>query len=113
MSPITTHVLDTALGQPARDLEIRLDVLDEQGAWRSLARRSTDSSGRVTNLLGPGELEPRSYRLSFETGAYFQRSARPAFYPRVEVVFQIDAPAEHYHIPLLISPFGYSTYRGS
>jgi 5-hydroxyisourate hydrolase len=113
MSPITSHVLDTSLGQPARDLDIRLEVLDEQGAWRSLAQRRTDSSGRVTNLLGAGELERGTYRLTFEIGAYFLRSARPAFYPRVEVVFQVDAPAEHYHIPLLISPFGYSTYRGT
>ena len=79
-----------------------------------LSRRSTDSSGRVTNLMSQGELEPRTYRLTFETGAYFTRNAQPVFtYPRVEVVFQIAATTEHYHIPLLISPFGYSTYRGT
>jgi 5-hydroxyisourate hydrolase len=113
MSPITSHVLDTSLGQPARDLYIRLDVLESDGAWRALARRSTDSSGRVTNLLNPGELAARTYRLTFETGAYFTRNAQAVFYPHVEVVFQIAEPAEHYHLPLLISPFGYSTYRGS
>jgi 5-hydroxyisourate hydrolase len=113
MSPITSHVLDTSLGQPARDLDIRLDVLESDGAWRTLARRGTDSSGRVTNLLSPGELEARTYRLTFETGAYFTRNAQPVFYPRIDVVFQIAAPAEHYHIPVLISPFGYSTYRGT
>ena len=113
MSPITSHRLDTALGQPARDLDIRLDVLENDGAWRTFSRRSTDSSGRVTNLMRAGELEQRTYRLTFETGAYFTRNAQPVFYPRVEVVFQIAATAEHYHIPLLISPFGYSTYRGT
>jgi 5-hydroxyisourate hydrolase len=112
MSPITSHVLDTALGRPARDLDIRLDVLDDQGGWRPLGRAVTDQQGRVAGL-GPVALEARTYRITFETGPYFAAAGRPVFYPRVEVVFTVDAPAEHYHIPLLLSPFGYSTYRGS
>ncbi len=113
-SPITSHVLDTALGRPARDLAVRLDVLDEGGAWRTLAERVTGDDGRVADLLAARRrCEARTYRLTFETGAYFAASGRPAFYPRVEVTFDVAAPGEHYHIPLLISPFGYSTYRGS
>jgi 5-hydroxyisourate hydrolase len=113
MSPITSHVLDTTLGQPARALAIELHVLDDAGAWQSVAQRETDDSGRVTDLLAAGALERRTYRLTFDTGAYFARIGQPVFYPRVEVIFQIDAPSEHYHIPVLLSPFGYSTYRGT
>jgi 5-hydroxyisourate hydrolase len=112
MSPITSHVLDTALGRPARGVAVRLDVLDNAGHWRAVSERVTDAAGRVADLLD-GPLERRSYRLTFETGAYFEQTAQPTFYPRVEIVFRVDAPGEHYHVPVLLSPFGYSTYRGS
>ena len=114
-SPITSHVLDTALGRPARNLAVRLDVADERGVWRTIAQRVTGDDGRVTDLLDGTPLQVGSYRLTFATGDYFRDSGRPVFYPRVEVVFDVAAPAtdEHYHIPLLVSPFGYSTYRGS
>jgi 5-hydroxyisourate hydrolase len=112
MSPLTSHVLDTALGKPARGLAVRLEIGEPTG-WRTLAERSTNEDGRVPDLLPPGALEARTYRLTFETGAYMQTTGRPVFYPRVEVVFTVAAPAEHHHIPLLLSPFGYSTYRGS
>jgi 5-hydroxyisourate hydrolase len=112
MSPLTSHVLDTANGTPARGLAVRLEVSEPAG-WRTLAQRVTNDDGRVTDLLAPGALEARTYRLTFETGAYLRATGRPAFYPRVEVVFEVTAPAEHHHIPLLLSPFGYSTYRGS
>jgi 5-hydroxyisourate hydrolase len=124
-SPITSHVLDTALGRPARDLAVRLDVLDEGGAWRTVAERVTGDDGRVADLLDASAFvdasafgdastfTARTYRLTFATGAYFAASGRAAFYPRVEVIFDVAAPGEHYHIPLLLSPFGYSTYRGS
>jgi 5-hydroxyisourate hydrolase len=110
MSPLTSHVLDIALGRPAHGLTVRLDV-EEAGGWRTLATRTTNQDGRVTDLLDV--LEARTYRLTFETGAYLAASGRPVFYPRVEVVFRVEAPAEHHHVPLLLSPFGYSTYRGS
>ena len=116
-SPITSHVLDTALGRPARKLGVRLDALDGAGAWQTLADRVTGDDGRVTDLLPAAPLTPRTYRLTFATGPYFVGSGRPAFYPRVEVIFEVSAEAsaagEHFHIPLLVSPFGYSTYRGS
>ena len=112
-SAITAHVLDTALGRPARQLAVRLDVADERGAWTMIAERVTGDDGRAPDLLGGAPLQVATYRLTFATGAYFRDSGRPAFYPRVEVIFDVDATDEHYHFPLLVSPFGYSTYRGS
>ena len=113
MSRLSSHVLDTALGQPAKGLRVRLDVLDAGGQWQTLAERSTNDDGRVADLLGDGALAARTYRLTFDTRAYFEASGRPVFYPHVDVVFTVSAPATHHHIPLLLSPFGYSTYRGS
>jgi 5-hydroxyisourate hydrolase len=113
VSPITSHVLDTSTGRPVKNLAVRLSVLDDTGQWATVAEQRTDDDGRVTALLAAGSLEPRTYRMTFEVGHYFLSSGRPAFYPRVEVVFQVNETSEHYHIPLLLSPFGYSTYRGS
>jgi 5-hydroxyisourate hydrolase len=111
-SPLTTHVLDTAEGRPARGLAVRLEVQEPSG-WRALADKVTDTDGRVTDLLPAGALVSGSYRLCFETGAWLRACGRPVFYPRVEVTFEVTSPTEHHHIPLLLSPFGYSTYRGS
>jgi len=113
VSPITSHVLDLVLGRPARDLAVRLDVLESSGAWTTLAERHTNEDGRVPALLPAGALEARTYRMTFDTGAYLDAAKRAVFYPRVEIIFRVDAPAEHHHIPLLLSTFGYSTYRGS
>jgi 5-hydroxyisourate hydrolase len=107
-SPITTHVLDTALGRPAAGVEIRLF----RGA-AELARGTTNDDGRIADLLAPGTLEAGTHRLTFATGPYFAATGRPVFYPEVSIEFTVAAPGEHYHIPLLLSPFGYSTYRGS
>jgi 5-hydroxyisourate hydrolase len=112
MSPITAHVLDTALGKPAVGLRVQLAVLEPTGA-RELGVGQTDRDGRVRDLLPDATLTSGSYRLRFETGDYFAQSGRAVFYPSVDVVFHIGATDEHYHIPLLLSPFGYTTYRGS
>ena len=111
-SPITTHILDVSLGRPAAAVQVRLARL-AVGGFVELARGQTDADGRVTTLLSPGTLERGTYRLSFDTGAYFAASSRPSFYPEVEVVFAVSEPDQHHHVPLLLSPFGYSTYRGS
>jgi 5-hydroxyisourate hydrolase len=113
MSGLSTHVLDTALGRPARALGIELAVLEPGGSWTTLATRHTDDDGRARDLLGGAALEARTYRLRFETGPYLRAHHQTAFYPHVEVVFSVERPGEHHHVPLLLSPFGYSTYRGS
>jgi 5-hydroxyisourate hydrolase len=114
MSPITTHVLDTSRGRPAAGLAVALERRTGNGNFEPLAQGKTNPDGRVADLLPDGsKLEAGTYRLTFETGAYFKAGGVAAFYPSVSVVFQIDKPEPHYHVPLLLSPFGYSTYRGS
>jgi 5-hydroxyisourate hydrolase len=110
---ISSHVLDTALGVPARGLAVHLDVLEAPGDWRRLASTRTNDDGRAGALADAGELRERTCRLTFETGEYFAATERPTFFPRVEVIFAVAADATRYHIPLLLSPYGYSAYRGS
>jgi 5-hydroxyisourate hydrolase len=113
MSPITTHALDTASGAPAKGLRVRLEVRSAKGRWRTLGRGVTDAAGRLGTLLPEGRLRRGVYRLSFDTSAYFRARRQPCFYPGVSVVFEVREPEQHYHVPLLLSPFGYSTYRGT
>jgi 5-hydroxyisourate hydrolase len=103
---ISTHVLDATTGRPAAGLELALSQQDG-GDWRELSRRATDADGRVHDLAG--NVAPGVYRIVFETGAYLAQT----FYPEVIVVFQITDPAARHHVPLLLSPYAYSTYRGS
>ena len=107
---ISTHVLDTARGHPADGVPV---VLEHDGGdgWEELARAVTDSDGRVRGLLA-GDLHDGRYRLTFDTGQYFRTVGDAAFYPEVSVVFTV-AGGGHQHVPLLLSPFGYTTYRGS
>lgn len=107
---ITTHVLDTSTGKPAPEIPVSLQVRGEIG-WKELAAASTDGDGRITGL-GPDTLPAGDYRLEFGTGAHFAAAGTPSFFPSVTVAFRITE-AGHYHVPLLISPFAYSTYRGS
>lgn len=111
-SPLTTHVLDTASGKPAGGLPITLERQAGDG-WTVLNSGVTNADGRVQDLLAEGELVPDVYRMRFDTGAYFARHGQQGFYPYVEVVFQVTDPGQHHHVPLLLAPFGYSTYRGS
>ena len=113
MSPITSHVLDTAAGKPAVGLRVRLDVLEADGRAHTVAERVTNDQGRITDFVPPGTLGARTYRLTFDTGAWFAAAGRPVFYPHVDVVFTVHDGDDHHHIPLLLSPFGYSTYRGT
>lgn len=113
MSAITTHVLDTARGRPAAGVPIVLERQDGDG-WTRLGDGETDDDGRLRTLLAAdATLEPGTYRIEFDTGSYFAASGTKGFYPLVQVVFAISAPGEHYHVPLLLNPYGYSTYRGS
>jgi 5-hydroxyisourate hydrolase len=110
-SPITTHILDTARGRPAAGVPIHIDI-QKDADFLPLAKGVTNADGRIPDLLA-GKLEAGVYRMTFDTAAYFRASGSPGFYPYVQVVFEITQPGEHYHIPLLLSPYGYSTYRGS
>jgi 5-hydroxyisourate hydrolase len=110
---ITTHILDTALGRPARGVPIELAVA-EGGGWRVVGAGTTDADGRLKTLVPAGEvLAAGTYRMRFDTAAYFAANGSAGFYPYVDVVFTMADAGAHYHVPLLLSPFGYSTYRGS
>ena len=111
-SPITTHVLDTSYGRPARGVGVCLEKRIGQELVE-LARGETDADGRVSDLLAPGALEPGIYRMTFGTSAYYEAAGLYCFYPNVQIDFRVDDAEQHYHVPLLLSPFGYSTYRGS
>lgn len=111
-SQLTTHVLDTTLGKPGKDITISLKQ-NISGKWQKLAQGVTNADGRIADLLPPGkELVPGDYKIVFETGAYFYAMNKKGFYPVVEIDFTVF-DGSHYHVPLLINPFGYSTYRGS
>jgi len=112
MSGITTHVLDTSRGRPASGVHLTLSV-DEGGAWNELARGVTDEDGRCKTLTPAAPVAAGRYRIVFDTGAYFSGQRLETFYPEVSVVFEIKDGAAHYHVPLLLSAWGYSTYRGS
>ncbi|MBU6454183.1 MAG: hydroxyisourate hydrolase [Cyanobacteria bacterium REEB67] len=112
MSKITTHVLDTSLGRPAAGVHITLELMKSSG-FKEIARGVTNDDGRVSDLIGDQSLVAGVYKITFETKDYFAASGRPAFYPSVPIIFEVGKAEEHYHVPLLLSPFGYSTYRGS
>ena len=106
---ITTHVLDTTRGRPAFSIPVTLEVQVSEQEWKQLGSDKTDADGRARNLLDPGApLNKGVYRLTFDVEAY-QRG----FHPVIVVVFHVENPGEHYHVPLLLSKFGYTTYRGS
>ena len=113
MSAVTTHILDTSRGRPATGVLVVLER--RSGAiHQELGRGTTDADGRLRTLLPSGSpVVPGIYRLTFHTAAYFAREGIEAFYPEVTIAFEIRDPTQHYHVPLLLNPFGYSTYRGS
>jgi 5-hydroxyisourate hydrolase len=113
MSPITTHVLDVARGKPAAGVPIVLAAREANGGWREIGRGATDEDGRLKTLMKEEALAAGTYRITFDTGAYFAACGVEGFYPEAAIVFVVRDAAAHYHVPLLLSPFGYSTYRGS
>jgi len=107
-------VLDTVQGCPAPGVAVTLEQGDGRGQWRVIGRGETDPSGRLQTLMDAGApLAPGPYRLTFETQAYFEANGLPVFYPAVTVAFVAAAGETHYHVPLLLGTFGYTTYRGS
>ena len=113
MSPITTHILDTAKGKPAADVLVTLESAGGHDAWSVVGTGVTDSDGRCKTLMEPGTLKAGIFRITFDTAGYYGRLGEDTFYPEVRITFEVKAPSEHYHVPLLLNPFGYSTYRGS
>jgi 5-hydroxyisourate hydrolase len=111
MTGISTHVLDTSRGRPAMGVAVYLERASDAG-WESVASGVTDTDGRARELL-PAPPPPGRYRLTFDTGGYFTGLGADPFYPEVVVTFVVDDGEDHYHVPLLLNPFGYSTYRGS
>ena len=114
MSGLTTHVLNTAHGKPAAGMEIELARFDESGERHSIKAVRTNDDGRTDEPLLPGaEFGRGEYEIVFHVGAYFEESGDPPFLDRVPIRFGISDPDSHYHVPLLVSPWSYSTYRGS
>lgn len=112
-NPLSVHVLDQQSGQPGAGIQVTLE--QRKGTeWMQLASGVTNEQGRVPALYPEGKaMAAGDYRIVFRTGEHFARKGQPTFFPRIPVEFTVDAPAQHYHIPLLLSPFGYSTYRGN
>ena len=108
---LSTHVLDATTGRPAAGVTVRLERRGPDG-WSPAGAGQTDADGRLRLTGGPG-FEPGVYRITFGSGAYFEARGTASFYPEVTVTFEIAGPGGHYHVPLLLSPFAYSTYRGS
>lgn len=117
MSQITTHILDTTRGLPAKNVPITLYQQVDKNAdsmWQSIASGKTNEDGRIAGLLDPKNKLPAGYyRMHFDTNHYFNSIDVKGFYPYVDIVFELDDSGDHYHIPLLLTAFGYSTYRGS
>lgn len=109
---ITTHVLDTSAGKPGRNIAIELEY-QEHGIWHLVGGGVTDDDGRLRTLTPAGPVKPGTYRIRFQIEPYFAARQQDAFFPVVEIQFVVADGAQHYHVPLLLSPFGFSTYRGS
>ena len=112
MKSVSTHVLDIHRGRPAAGVPVTLERRDGERFSR-VREAVTDADGRVKELVPEGQLTAGTYRITFDTGAYFAEENVEGFYPEASIVFIIRAPAAHYHVPLLLSAHGYSTYRGS
>jgi len=109
---ITTHVLDTAAGRPGKAIAIELERKSGDG-WQPIGAGTTDDDGRLRTLTPAGPVAAGTYRLRFHTGAYLAAHHQAGFFPVVEIQFTVVDGTQHYHVPLLLSPYGYSTYRGS
>ncbi len=111
---ISTHILDTTKGRPARGVTVLLER-KTHAAWDLVTTQKTNDDGRVKSLLPEGETSPKAgtYLITFDVGAYFKDQGVETFYPKVSIEFSVVNEGEHYHVPLLLNPFGYSTYRGS
>ena len=109
---LSTHILDTALGRPAPNVDVTLSQFDGE-SWQAIGLSPTDADGRCKTLLSSHPLLAATYKLRFHTAPYFQSLNLPTLYPYIEIVFTVTDPTQHHHIPLLLTANGYTTYRGS
>jgi 5-hydroxyisourate hydrolase len=112
MAKITTHILDTARGKPAANVDVVLERF-EAGVYSLVRRGVTDDDGRLKTLTDPDGVSAGTYRLTFEIASYFESLAQESFYPFAQITFVVKDPAQHFHVPLLLQAFGFTTYRGS
>lgn len=113
MSGISTHILDISIGKPGAEVEVTLEFLTGS-QWDELGKSRTNSDGRAAGFgLPEGSMQTGVYQLRFDTGAYWKKRGVAGFFPHVTLAFEVTDSKEHYHVPLLLSPFSYSTYRGS
>ena len=111
---ISTHVLDTAFGIPASGVDVTFERVASDGTTSPISHGTTNTDGRVSQLVpADSAITPGTYRLTFDVVAYFAETRRQTFYQTIRIEFEVGAEPQHYHVPLLLSPFGYSTYRGS
>jgi 5-hydroxyisourate hydrolase len=111
---VTTHILDTTTGKPGAGIPVVLERKTHSAGWQAIGEGITDVDGRINDFLSTRDaFLPGHYRLIFETGPYFLLSNIECFFPQVTISFVVKDPMQHFHVPLLLSPFGYSTYRGS
>ena len=113
MKSISTHVLDITRGKPASGVPVTIEKKGEDGAYAKLNAGHTDADGSVKELVPEGKLTTGTYRITFDTGSYFSAQKVEGFYPEACIAFTVRDAESHYHVPLLLSAFGYSTYRGS
>lgn len=109
---LSTHILDTAIGRPAANVSLALSKFDG-GSWYEIGRGATDVDGRCKTLLGDAPLEAATYKINFATAEYYEAQSLTGLYPWVEIVFTVVDAEQHYHVPLLLTANGYTTYRGS
>jgi 5-hydroxyisourate hydrolase len=113
MSRLSTHVLDTALGRPAAGMRVQLEFAEPDGSWKRLSEQVTDADGRCANLLPEDALRPGQYKVRFDTGTYHAAQSVKGLYVTVAIVVTVREGDAHLHVPLLLSPNGYTTYKGS
>ena len=115
-NPLSVHVLDLQTGQPSPGIRVDLERRGATGTWQPLGNGITDEQGRIRALVPAGAMNQWAagdYRVVFRTGEFYARQQQPSFFPEIPVVFRVDSAKQHYHVPLLLSPFGFSTYRGN
>jgi len=115
-NPLSVHVLDLQTGQPSAGIRVDLERRGVSGNWQALGSGTTDEQGRIRALLPAAALNQWTagdYRVVFRTGEFYARQQQPSFFPEIPVVFRVESATQHYHVPLLLSPFGFSTYRGN